>query len=271
MSSLKILLKKQAAVLDDTIDIRCFLRPMAVSTLVKEQSRCDGQVVDVSHMNDIAEQNCSNCNERKVGNEVKKCGFPDWCAECDASLWATNPDVICTGITGSYKRNHVISSDEDVAVVQTKRKRQIKDESSVSDYITFISSHTRYDASVQCYVICCSSLHDAYIQVDDDGSELDKKHRFEDEAVEEAGSVSSDEDDDDEDAEVNAEDAVVEEAGSDASDEDGDDEDEEVDADSYDVEDEEDDADSCADDAVAEACAALRNRRSFKVIVWRIE
>ena len=109
------------------------------------------------------------------------------------------------------------------------------------------------------------------MQVDDDGSELDKKHRFEDEAVEEAGFVSSDEDDDDEDAEVNAEDAVVEEAGSDASDEDGDDEDEEVDADSYDVEDEEDDADSCADDAVAEACAALRNRRSFKVIVWRTE
>jgi hypothetical protein len=96
------------------------------------------------------------------------------------------------------------------------------------------------------------------MQVDDDGSELDKKHRFEDEAVEEAGFVSSDEDDDD-DAEVNAEDAAVEEAGSDASDEDGDDEDEE------------DDADSCADDAVAEACAALRNRRSFKVIVWRIE
>ena len=96
------------------------------------------------------------------------------------------------------------------------------------------------------------------MQVDDDGSELDKKHRFEDEAVEEAGFVSSDEDDDD-DAEDNAEDAAVEEAGSDASDEDGDDEDEE------------DDADSCADDAVAEACAALRNRRSFKVIVWRIE
>ena len=96
------------------------------------------------------------------------------------------------------------------------------------------------------------------MQVDDDGSELDKKHRFEDEAVEEAGFVSSDEDDDD-DAEVNAEDAAVEEAGSDASDEDGDDEDEE------------DDADSCADDAVAAACAALRNRRSFKVIVWRIE
>jgi hypothetical protein len=97
------------------------------------------------------------------------------------------------------------------------------------------------------------------MQVDDDGSELDKKHRFEDEAVEEAGFVSSDEDDDDDDAEDNAEDAAVDEAGSDASDEDGDDEDEE------------DDADSCADDAVAEACAALRNRRSFKVIVWRIE
>ena len=96
------------------------------------------------------------------------------------------------------------------------------------------------------------------MQVDDDGSELDKKHRFEDEAVEEDGFVSSDEDDDD-DAEVNAEDTAVEEAGSDASDEDGDDEDAE------------DDADSCADDAVAEACAALRNRRSFKVIVWRIE
>lgn len=96
------------------------------------------------------------------------------------------------------------------------------------------------------------------MQVDDDGSELDKKHRFEDEAVEEAGFVSSDENDDD-DAEDNAEDAAVEEAGSDASDEDGDDKDKE------------DDADSCADDAVAEACAALRNRRSFKVIVWRIE
>ena len=179
MSSSQTRLKKQAAALDDNIDIRCFLRPMAVPTLVKEQSRCDGQVVDVSHMNDIAEQICSNCKERKVGNEVKKCGFSDWCAECDASLWATNPDVICTGVTGgssadvtlnvksnvplsapqtvTHKRNHVIESDDDVAgsVVQIKRKRQIiKDESSVSDYITSISSHTRYDASVQCLMLC---------------------------------------------------------------------------------------------------------------------
>jgi hypothetical protein len=107
--------------------------------------------------------------------------------------------------------------------------------------------------------MCCSSIYDAYGQVDDNGSELDKKHRFEDEAVEESGSDASDEDGDDEDEEDNAEDEAVEEGGSDASDEDGDDEDEE------------DDADSCADDAVAEACAALRNRRSFKVIVWRIE
>lgn len=110
--------------------------------------------------------------------------------------------------------------------------------------------------------MCRCSIYDAYRQVDDDGTELDTKHRFEDEAVEEAGSDASDvsdEDGDDEDEEDNAEDAAVEEAGSDASDEDGDEEDEEY------------DADSCVDDEVAEACAALRNRRSFKVIVWRIE
>jgi hypothetical protein len=163
MSSLKIrLTKKQTASIDDNIDIRCFLRPIAVATLVKEQSSCDGQVVDVTHVNDIAEQICSNCKQREVVNEVKKCGFSDWCAECDASLWATNPDVICTGVTcGSsadvtlnvksnvplsvpqtvtHKRNLVIESDDDVAgsVVQIKRKKQIKDESSVSDCITSI-------------------------------------------------------------------------------------------------------------------------------------
>jgi hypothetical protein len=29
-----------------------------------------------------------------VGNALKKCGFADWCSECDAALWATNPDAV---------------------------------------------------------------------------------------------------------------------------------------------------------------------------------
>ena len=31
----------------------------------------------------IANTICSNCKQRKVGNEVKKCGFDDWCFVCD--------------------------------------------------------------------------------------------------------------------------------------------------------------------------------------------
>ena len=40
-----------------------------------------------------AEPVCSNCKQRPVGNTLKKCGFADWCSECDAALWATNPDA----------------------------------------------------------------------------------------------------------------------------------------------------------------------------------
>lgn len=39
-----------------------------------------------------AKLKCSNCNQRNVGNALKKCGFEDWCSYCDASLWATNPE-----------------------------------------------------------------------------------------------------------------------------------------------------------------------------------
>ncbi len=35
---------------------------------------------------------CTNCSQRPVGPDWKKCGFQDWCSECDKSLWATNPD-----------------------------------------------------------------------------------------------------------------------------------------------------------------------------------
>ena len=49
----------------------------------------------------IANTICSNCKVRKVGNEVKKCGFVDWCFVCDESLWSTNPEVICMRTTAS--------------------------------------------------------------------------------------------------------------------------------------------------------------------------
>lgn len=40
---------------------------------------------------------CVNCKQREIGNAAKKCGFSDWCSFCDESLWQTNPDVICIG------------------------------------------------------------------------------------------------------------------------------------------------------------------------------
>ena len=49
----------------------------------------------------IANTVCSNCKQRKVGNEVKKCGFNDWCFVCDESLWSTNPEEICMRTTAS--------------------------------------------------------------------------------------------------------------------------------------------------------------------------
>ena len=97
---------------------------------------------------------------------------------------------------------------------------------------------------------------DAYGQVDDDGSELDRKQRFEDEAVE-------DNNQDDEDEHDNADDDADGENEShehhDACDEDGS-------VEYSDDEDEYNDADSSVGDAVTEACVALRNRSNFKVL-----
>ena len=39
-----------------------------------------------------AEPICRNCRLRPIGSDSKKCGFDDWCSECDESLWATNPE-----------------------------------------------------------------------------------------------------------------------------------------------------------------------------------
>jgi hypothetical protein len=142
-------------------DIRTFMRQNANSALVV--SSLDNKVVDVKDsnvvaINDITEQNCSNCKTRRVGNEVKKCGFNDWCDVCDESLWASNPDVICTGVSTtlllpsavsllsssavprpvSHKRNHVIHSDDNVSEPARKRtcKKKINDGSSDSDSFT---------------------------------------------------------------------------------------------------------------------------------------
>ncbi len=97
-----------------------------------------------------------------------------------------------------------------------------------------------------------SSTCDAYGQVDDDGSELDRKHIFEDEAVEDNNQDDEDEHDnadDDADGEIES----IEDRDEDGSVEYSDDE--------Y----EDNDADSSVGDAVTEACVALRNRRNFKV------
>ncbi len=32
---------------------------------------------------------CSNCAQNPVGTCAVKCGFSDWCQECDQSLWST--------------------------------------------------------------------------------------------------------------------------------------------------------------------------------------
>ena len=49
----------------------------------------------------IANTICSNCKQRKVGNEKKQCGFNDWCFVCDESLWSTNPELIGMRTTAS--------------------------------------------------------------------------------------------------------------------------------------------------------------------------
>ncbi len=96
---------------------------------------------------------------------------------------------------------------------------------------------------------------DAYGQVDDDGSELDRKQRFEDEAVEDNNQDPEDEHDNaDDDADGENESHEHHDAcDEDASDEYSDDEDED------------NDADSSVGGAVTEACMALRNRSNFKV------
>lgn len=142
-------------------DIRTFMRKNANTALV--ESSLDNRVVEVKDsnviaINDITEQSCSNCKERRVGNEVKKCGFNDWCHACDESLWASKPDVICTGVSTtlllpstvsslsssavprivSHKRNQVIHSDDNVSEPGRKRtyKKKIIDCSSDDDSFT---------------------------------------------------------------------------------------------------------------------------------------
>ena len=255
-------------------DIRSFMRPIAVSTLLEAKSR-DGQVVSVTHVNNIDVQICINCKQRQVGNEVKRCGFSDWCNVCDASLWATNPDVICTGVTGvipaavslsavsnvslsaapqtvTYKRNHFIESDDDVAGCKRKisRKKKINEDSSENDSFTSKPSlkqhhasvkkaeRKRYHFSVIIHFIVWGLNVMRIPQVDDDDSELDKKHRFEGEAEEHDAS----DEDDEESNESNEENQK-----------------------------EGDDSVSDVCDAVSDACAALRNRRRFKVSNVRYE
>jgi hypothetical protein len=34
---------------------------------------------------------CGNCGKNPVGGDLR-CGFQDWCSECDDALWTTNPE-----------------------------------------------------------------------------------------------------------------------------------------------------------------------------------
>ena len=89
-----------------SLDIRQFLLASPVSVADKPSNTLsarggiavDGVAVDAGS---IANTTCSNCKVRKVGNEVKKCGFVDWCFVCDESLWSTNPEVIGMRTTAS--------------------------------------------------------------------------------------------------------------------------------------------------------------------------
>ena len=88
------------------LGIRQFLIAPAVSVADKPSTALSargGLAVDGVAVVAVGKANstCSNCKVRKVGNEVKKCGFDDWCFVCDESLWSTNLDVICIRTTAS--------------------------------------------------------------------------------------------------------------------------------------------------------------------------
>jgi hypothetical protein len=246
---------KHAGAVRGTADIRTFMRPitnaMQFSPILSDSKAADvndGNVVDVNHVNAIAEQICSNCKERSVGNGVKKCGFNDWCDVCDASLWNTNPDVICTGVTNGF------------ATLPLKKEASLESLSSAApqtvsqvDHFT-VSGHAK---KRKVRAGCSSESDDGIVPPASIkrkrkvvvSSEDDVAERFEGEAEE-----AEDDDDNDSGGEIESEesDGDAEEA------EDGDD----------------DEADDRVDVAhttgrnciaVSEACAALRNRRKFKV------
>jgi hypothetical protein len=189
----------------------------------------------------IAPQVCSNCKERRVESGWRKCGYLDWCLTCDESLWSTNPDVLCSGTS------HAAAS---AAVPASSRKVPLK-----RNAVIYSSS----SADGQGHRGATCRRRKRVAESDDDASDLDRKRPFEGEAAE-ADIADSQEDDVHDDDDDNRD-------GDDDDDDDGDDDD--------DDDDDEDKGEEGNDDsdidpvlrrnAVSEACAALRNRRQFKV------
>ena len=189
----------------------------------------------------IAPQVCSNCKERRVESGWRKCGYLDWCLTCDDSLWSTNPDVLCTGTS---------QDDASAAVPASSRKAPHKRNAVIN---------SSSSADVQGHRGATCRRRKRVAVSDDDESDLDRKRPFEGEAAE-ADIADSQEDDDHDDDDDNRD-------GADEDDEYGDDDD-----DDDDDEDKGEDGDDDSDidpvvrrNAVTEACAALRNRRKFKV------
>jgi len=218
-----------------SIGIQQFLVASAVSVPDKPSTSLsarggiavDGVAVDAGH---IANTMCSNCKVRKVGNEKKKCGFDDWCFVCDESLWSTNPDVIYP------KRRRVISSDEDEATRTGAVEVAATGAAAAAE--NRAAGHLRTRPVV---------IRRRRIVEESDNEE--EKHPLEGEA-EESEADDDEEDDvaDGDDDEADADDAIED--------------------DNDDGEDDNDDDDrnpSSRRTAVSQACAALRNRRQFKV------
>lgn len=94
----------------------------------------------ISQMLPAAAVKCRNCRLRPVGSDSKKCGFDDWCSECDESLWATNPEnctvLECTTFRRVYEHPpfswpYLVMLQElrrlEVALSRAQNPRQMQD------------------------------------------------------------------------------------------------------------------------------------------------